>query len=365
MKIRLHPARRHTLPMATLGLVLVLVGSGCSLHAITGDVMAEYTTDHLIPHIMSQGDPTAACEAGVSMGGFLAAYGRVTDEPHAGLIPTITSAAVCAEEAAWSESLRSLRAIKRGDGAEAKDARVAEQRFRTVAARRYYETYTRTQALFGELGGACPTLENEYSELVFLLGMMGAVQGVAHDRAAAGRVGIPLDVPRRAERAFKCLNNERWWHVPAAFRAAIWTSVPGAVPEGVDPWAVLAEAAEKGATQGVRLAHAIYIQAAAGAGKDDLVRKAIAAQAASMANVPAAAKWKTLDAIAFRQSRFLSDGIWTRAEGHRTPHGRFGELPGGVAPTDSDDDDDDLLDGEDLGSAVGPPAPAVAQPSRL
>ena len=298
------------------------------------------------------------------MGGFLAAYGRVTDEPHLGLIPTITSAAICAEEAAWNESLRSLRAIKRGAPAEAKDARVAEQRFRAVAARRYYETYQRTQALFGELGGACPTLDDEYAEMVFLFGMMGAVQGVAHDRAAAGSVGIPLDVPRKAERALGCLNNQRWWHVPAAFRAAIWSIVPGAAPEGVDPWALLAESAEKGAAQGVRLAYAIYIQAAVGAGKSDLVRKGIAAQAESMAKVPPAAKWKTLDAIAFRQSRAVSDRIWTQAEGHRTPHGRFGELPGGEAPSE-DDDDDDLLDGEDLGTTVAPAAPAVAQRSPL
>lgn len=346
---------------AVCAVALAVTVSGCSLHAVTGDLMADYATDHFIPEMMGYGDPTTACAAGMAFGPFLAGYSRVIDEPNAALVPTVLSAGLCDEMSAWEQNLRSARAIRAGKAAEAKDARVAEQRYRAAAARRFYEAYQRTERLFGKLDGQCPEFDSEHAELVFLLGMMGAVQGVANDRAAEGAVDIPLDVPRKAERGLKCLNNERWWHVPAAFRAAIWATVPGAAPEGVDPWSVIADAAEKGAAQGVRLAYAIYVQAAAGAGKEDRVRQAIAQQAASMAKVPAHAKWRTIDALARLESLAISDQLWTKAEGHRTPFGRFGELPGGATDAESDDEDDDLLDDEDLGLAEPPHNAAVAQ----
>ena len=353
----------HRAAPVTAALGLWFLMTGCSLHAITGDMMTEYTTDHMVPHLMAYGDPTTACQTGMALGPFLGGYSRVIDDPHAALVPTVLSAGICDEQAAWEEANRSARAIRNGQSAEAKDARITEQRYRASAALRFYEAYRRTEALFGTLGAECPTFDSRYDELVYLLGMMGAVQGVANDRAAEGQAGIPLDVPRKAERGLECLNNERWWHVPAALRAAIWTTVPGAAPEGVDPWKVIAEAAEKGGAQGVRLAYAVYIQAAVGAGKDDLLKSAIAAQAASMAKVPSNPEWKTLDVLSFRESRAVSDQIWTKAEGHRTPFGRFGELPGGEAEEDADDDDDDddLLDDEDIGDAEPLDNAAVAQ----
>jgi len=339
---------------------LYVLLSGCSLHAITGDMMVEYTTDHMVPHLMAYGDPTTACEAGMALGPFLAGYGRVTDEPHSAVVPTVLSAGLCDEQAAWEEGLRSARAIRSGNAAEAKDARVAEKRFRAGAAMRFYEAYLRTEKMFGVLGESCPTFDSGHEELVYLLGMMGAVQGVANDRAAEGQAGIPLDVPRKAERGLKCLNNERWWHVPSALRAAIWTIVPGAAPDGVDPWSIIVESAQKGGEQGIRLAYAIYVQALAGSGKTDLLRKAIAAQAASMAKVPSNPKWKTLDALAYRQSRAVSDKLWTQAVGHRTPFGGFGELPGSE-PEEETEDDDDLLDDEDVGATTPQDNAAIAQ----
>ena len=53
---------------------------------------------------------------------------------------------------------------------------------------------------------------------------------------------------------------------PPSLRSAIWTSVPGSAPKGVDLWVELDKAVKQGDARGVRLARAIQIQALYGAG---------------------------------------------------------------------------------------------------
>lgn len=338
-------------------LAMALCLGGC-VNQMTGDVMSAYSVDHLIPHILEKGDTGMACETGVSMGGFLASFGRVTDEPHRAAIPTMLTAAVCAQEMAFSADLASRRAIKRGDAAEAVDARIVEKRYNVQAARRFKDAYERTVAQYGEPGGKCPELETRYDEMAWMLGMVSALQALQHDMASENAVGIPLDVPAKAGRGAMCLNNERWWGVPQAIRALVWTVLPGEAPEGADPWQELDAAAALGMKSGVRLPQAIQAQAAAGAGKDDVLRSVITAHGESIRTVPSASKWATVDRIATEQILYLSDRFWTEAEGHRTPFGQLGTFPG--AADAGDDDDDDLLDGLDESTPAPTPAPPGA-----
>ncbi|MCA9538038.1 MAG: hypothetical protein KC620_04085 [Myxococcales bacterium] len=335
----------------------VLFGlSGCGLNEMTGDVMAAYSADHLIPYVIEYGDVGMACETGVSMGAFLASFGRVTDDPHRAAVPTWVSAGLCAQAAAYEEQLRVLRAFYRGDANEAADAQANERRNHVVAARRFYDAYQRTVKQYGPAGDKCPEFDERYDEMVWLQGMLAAVQGVQHDQASSMTVGIPLDVPRKVERGLKCLDDTRWWGVPQALRAAIWTTVPGTAPEGTDPWAVLQASADKGAKAGVRLAQAVQAQAAFGAGRTDLLKAVIKAHAASLKETPPAKRWKLLDAMATMQIETLSDRLWTQATGHRTPFGELGKLPdddkGGAV------EDDGAFDGLELEPAT-PPAPSA------
>lgn len=343
-----------------LALAVAATLGGCSIHGMTGDVMADYSTEHLIPWVLESGDTGMACETGVSLGGFLISFGRVTDPPHRAAIPTLLSAAVCAQEQAYEADLRSRRAIRAANVPEAKDARTVEKRQNVVAARRFLAAWQSTVAQYGMPGEGCPELESNYDELVYTLGLLSVVQALQHDMAAESKAGVPLDAPARAARATECLNNARWWGVPQALRAVVWVSVPGTAPDGADPWYELAQAAKVGEQAGVRLAHAIQAQAAVGAGRDDVLRAAIEAHAASLARTPPAAKWTTVDRIATQQITALSDRIWTDAEGHRTPFGALGDFP--VDP--EVEEGDDLLDGLTPEPTPAPTeAPAGASPA--
>ena len=150
-----------------------------------------------------------------------------------------------------------------------------------------------------------------------------------------------MEIPLAIARAASCLQPDRWWGVPTALQAALWTSVPGAAPDGVDPWAVLEEAAREGEATGVRLARAFEVVALAGSGKAEALRTAIAAHAASLEKTPPDPKWRLLDRFATLMIRHESDRIWTQERGYRTPLGALGTFP------DHQDDavDTDLLEG--------------------
>ncbi len=309
--------------------IALLVCTGCSntMHSLTGDTLAEFAVDHMTPYLLGTGDVQMACETGVSLVSMLLAYKRVTDEPHQAAVGSLVSAASCAQMEAWEHDLGRIRALRAGNGAEATDARIREKRAHALAADRFYRSWKHMVALYGEPAeGKCPELDEPTDEVTWLLGLLSGAQAVQHDRAANGAAGVPLDLPRKADRGLQCLNNERWWHVPMALRAAVWAGVPGSAPEGEDPWKRMAEAAEAGAKTGVRVAQAVYAMSAAAAGKSDVVRAVIKAHVASKKEVPAPPEWRLLDGSATYQLRVLSDRLWTEAQGHRTPNGRLGDF---------------------------------------
>jgi hypothetical protein len=243
---------------------------------------------------------------------------------------------------AWAHELRGLRALNRGDAAEAKDARYAEKGMHRIAAERFYKAYRYLVAQYGEPGGACPALPEESDELAWLLGSIALAQAVQHDRAAEGAVGVPLDAPRKVAQSIGCLPDERWWGVPSALQAAIWTSIPGAAPAGADPWAQLDAAAKLGEKAGMRTALAVRAQAASAQGRVDIMRDSIRRVAAAVQTRPSPPEWRTLDLLSESQIRYLSDRLWTEARGHRTPLDGLGTFWDDVVPIA---EDDDLLDG--------------------
>jgi len=323
---------------------------GCRgmLYRQTGKVMSGYAEEHMVPQLMGDADVDMVCETGVSMGAFLLSFKRVVAVPEQVGAVTMLSAAMCAEFKAWEEELRGLRAIREGRSAEASDARISEKRAHAVAASRFLRAYQLTSSAYGPIGEGCPSL-GEQDGVFYLLGLSSGLLAVIHDRAAAGVVGVPMDIPARVTRASVCLDNERFWGVPLALQAAIWISVPGKTPANTDPWAVLESAAVRGEAAGVRLARAFQVQAASTVGNEAMIEKAIAAHAASLEATPAHQEWRLLDAYATFLIRHESDRIWTRSEGHRTEQGSLGTFPRAAElPGDgSSDSDDGLLDGLD------------------
>ena len=278
-------------------------------------------------------------------------------DPDKALMISETVSGLCAEADAWEAELDAARAMRnfkelgevRAD--EVVDARLRAQRHHALAAARFERGWQHLLAQYPGLdAGECPRIK-ERDEFVAILGMVGGVLALFHDRAGGGEVGVPLDRPLGATRAAQCFANEAWWSVPQAIAGGSWATVPGSAPEGVDPWAHLDDAAVRGDATGTRVARAIQVLIAANSGRDDVLEPAIEAFAA----VEAAPDpdWVLLDEYARLVVQHQSDLIWTRARGHRTRS--LGVLPSTDAETDLVPltGDDDPFGSDPFGPADG------------
>jgi hypothetical protein len=344
--------------LVAAALAAMLVGTGCRsmLYSQTGDVTANFAVEHMTPYVLATDDADAACMTGVALGNFTMAFERVTDRPDLAALSALVSAAICAEGQAWEAELESIRASRAGRADDAQDARLQEKRLHARAARRYHAAWQRLVAAWGTPGGDCPELETRPEKALYLMGLIAGAQSVLHDRAAEGEVGVPLDVPRQAARGSECLRNDLWFGAPAALRAGIWLGVPGAAPEGTDPWQVLTDAVALSDLGGVRIARAIQIESLAAAGRQDDVKAAIIAYAGAVVAHPVNPEYRLLDTNAQLIVQQMSDRIWTREVGHRTPANALGTFP---APAGAPAEDPGLFDG--LDDAPPPAAPAVPQ----
>ncbi|MBN1947419.1 MAG: hypothetical protein JW797_17240 [Bradymonadales bacterium] len=334
----------------------ILLATGCHgyMQTQTGNLMSSYAVEHMVPDMMASDDLNMACEAGVSMGGFLMSFARVTDPPQRAGLVTMLAAGMCAEAEAWEADLRQIRAVRDGRAFEARDARIAEQRAHALAAERFLASYLQLEGAFGTPSEMCPELEPE-DELFYFLGLAAGLLAVVHDRAAEGAAQVPMDIPQQVARAAACLDNDRWWGGPLALQASIWATVPGASSEGDDPWSSLEAATAIGDAHGVRLARAFQVQILEASGQESQVREAIAAHAASCAVLPSHPDWQLLDSYATRMILHISDRAWTQDRGHRTPLGALGTFwQPPVEVEQYDDLFDDLLDDLDEEGAQEP-----------
>ena len=346
-----------------ISLLLTVATAGCGIpEMVTGDVMTGYTVEEFTPYLLESHDLDMACEAAVSLGAFLLSFERVVDRPNKAGVVAYVTAGSCTEVQAWEAELTHLRAVKGGVIAahEATDARFYQRRLHARAARRFYESWQRLGLAYGDPGGRCPQLEEEVDPAIYLLGLIAGLKAVQHDRAASGLAGVPLDVPAAVARAADCLDDDQWWGVPAAMKAAVWTSVPGTTPDGTDPWAVLEAAAAKGEAAGVRLAGAIRAQAAADAGHVELARASITAVAKAQSEKQAPKKWGLLDENATLIALAVSDRLWTSETGHRTPPGELGNF-WEVDEGDGDDDEGLFDDLDEPPPTATPVSPSISK----
>ena len=321
-------------------------------------VIDKSTATSVAPVVMASNDIGLGCASGEATAAVLSSFGKPAKgkTPHQAQVLTLLSAGMCVEPLAWDAELQRGVALKNGEGARISDLLEVERRHHAVAAKRYYAAWLELSAAWSpEPGEGCPRLnQKQNEELIYLLGLSSGVLSVLHDQAAGGEVGVPLDVPRAVARAATCLDDDTWWGVPRALQAAVWATIPGAAPEGIDPKVVLAESAAKGDAARVRLSRAFQVQSLATLGDEDALRVAISAHATSIES-PADAHYGLLDRYAHLLIRHESDKLWVAEAGHRTPGDHYGRFP--APPPDTSEGDallDDLLGG-DLDPAV--PAP--------
>ena len=342
--------------MTKLSAALLILGSlsACSVHKMTGDVMSDYTVQHLAPYVLGTDDLGMACEMGASLGPFLLSFERVTSHPDMAAVPTYMTAALCAERRVWESSLRSIRAEFSNKSSDYKDALVAQKRAHGEVASRYYNAYQRMQRLFGE---GCDKVKSEDEQLVMLLGLMGGLLAVQNDRASGVMVDVPVDVPRKVARQTKCLDNKRWWGMPQALESAVWVGVPNSAPEEIaadrlteEVYKRLDESALIGRKAGVRLVDSVYAFTALALGDEAKVKAVISEFVISRKKVPSASRWRLLDETSAAQLLFISDQLWSHHTGHRTQveFGQFWDEEPQGEPSDSEEgESESLLDALD------------------
>lgn len=321
---------------------LALLGSGCNLiYKTTGDTMAGYSADHAVPFIMSLDDTDMGCASGEAMTPLLMSFSRVTNPAHNVGVLMYASAASCAEQKAWEEELRYLRALKAGNASEAEDAREAQKRYFALAAQRQYKAYRHMESYFEvNIGEECGDVDDREDQLVWLVGNLAGLQSLNSQMSSLSDQGIPLNLASKVGRAAECLDDADWWGVPSAMRAVVWTMVPGTMPKGQDAWARLSLASKQGENVGVRLAHVFEALAAANANNTELLKSVIRSHAESLKSMPVRKDAAMLDRIATLNIRAISDRMWTEHTGHRTPAGKLGKFPDDVVKVETLDLDD-------------------------
>lgn len=315
-------------------LVLMALLGGCSMirhhmYATSGSVMQGLAKEHTTPYMLQQSDIGMACAMSESNTPLMMSFGRVTDEPDQLGIMMHLSAAGCAESRARERDLEYEQHMRKREADAARDARFAAQRHYRVAAERFHAAWKRMNAYYGDVGnGGCPTewLETETDQFMYLAGLVSGLQAMSTQVKAGVQVGVPNNIGSRVARGTECLDNERWWGTPHAMQAAVWAMLPSAAPEDAQPFKRLEAASRMGEKAGVRLPHVFHAVAALNADDDALVREVIRRHARAIENKPAAEDWVMLDETATQHLRAISDRMWMRATGHRTPTGRLGEF---------------------------------------
>jgi len=328
---------------AIVALILITLTGCSSIYRTTGWFAYDFAEDYAMPYVMKTDDTEMGCAMSESMTPMLMAFSELTWSPDRLATSMYMQAGACAEAKANEEGLSYLRAYKAQNIGEAKDARIRQKRLFALAASRQYKGYKHLLAEFGEPGETCPDMDEE-EEFFWLLGLVSGLQAVMSDVRGQGEVGVPKDVAMKSVRGSQCLDTKRWWGMPMAMQAAVWTMMPDNAPDGVDPWQALADASEMAGDVGVRLAQAVEVVIADGSGNEERLRDAIRRHAQSVKTTPSNAQYRMLDIVAHQQVLAVSDRLWTEATGSRTPIGSLGTFWDDVSPAEEALDIDDLLE---------------------
>ena len=310
-----------------------LVGSfltGCSaldnmMYKTTGDVMQGFSRDHTVPYLLESKDLTMGCAMSEATAPLLMSFGRVTTEPDQLAVMLYLSAGGCAEERAREHELNSLAAMRDLNANQAQDATIQQKRALSLAAERYFQAWKRHNAFYGKpVAGECPALDDDLGEFIYFAGLLAGIQALNAEIQSTSSIGVPKNIGSIVARATQCLDNEKWWGAPMALRATVWAMIPGALPEGEDPFVRLAIADDQGESAGVRISHVFHAIAAQNKSDDERLRSIIRSHAESLKETPSNDQWQMVDALATQMIVAISDRLWMENTGHRTPMGGLG-----------------------------------------
>ncbi len=354
MTIRQASSRRGRVQQALSRLavlLLLIVMTGCSaiqnhMYRTSGTVMQGLSKDHTTPYLLQQDDVGMSCAMSEATTPMMMSFGRVTDNPDQLGIMMNLSAAGCSQERAWERELEYLKAMGDRNASHARDAQYGADRHHREAALRFHRSWKHLNVHYGDIGDqSCPTdrFDSDLDEFMYMSGLLAGLQAMGAQVAAGQSLGVPDNIAGRVERGAQCLDNEKWWGVPLAMRAAIWSMLESVKPEGEDPFERLDEASAMGEEAGVRVANVLHALAADNASKDERLRSVIRRHAEAIHETDAHPDWVMVDETATRGLMYISDRLWMEAQGHRTPTGRLGHFWDDEAPEEDDSDLEGLL----------------------
>lgn len=317
---------KKLLTVALLGTALTGCGAiNNMMYKTTGDVMQGFSRDHTVPYLLGSNDLVMGCAMSEATAPLLMSFGRVTSEPDQLAVMLYLSAGGCAEERAREHELNSLAAMRNMAADQAEDELIMQKRALSLAAERYFESWKRHNAYYGEPGGGqCPSFDDDLGEFIYLAGLLSGLQALNAEIQSTSSIGVPKNIGSTVARATQCLDNEKWWGAPMALRATVWAMIPGALPAGEDPFVRLNIADNQGEAAGVRISHVFHAIAAQNKGDDERLRSVIRSHAEAIEETPSNENWEMVDAMATQMILAMSDRMWMENTGHRTPMGKLG-----------------------------------------
>ncbi|MGB1951029.1 MAG: hypothetical protein ACPHQ9_09710 [Marinobacter sp.] len=333
----------------TAAVVASVALSGCGvvnhmIYKTTGDVMQGFSKDHTVPYLLESSDLAMGCSMSEATAPLLMSFGRVTNEPDQLAVMLYLSAGGCSEEHAREYELQGLAALRAMDADNAEDAMIRQKRAHATAAKRYFRGWQHHNTFYGEPGnGECPDFDDDLDEFIYLAGLLSGLQALNAEIQSTSAIGVPKNVGSMVARATSCLDNEKWWGAPMALRATVWAMIPGATPDGEDPFQRLEIADRQGEEAGVRISHVFHAIAAQNEGDNERLRNVIRTHAESLDETPSNEQWRFVDAMATQMIVAISDRLWVENNGHRTPMGQLGTFWDDEADAVEAMDLDDLL----------------------
>ncbi|MDH1682336.1 hypothetical protein N5E30_12185 [Pseudomonas chengduensis] len=330
---------------------LVLLTACTPIKRFGADQSLRFMENNLVGPMLESHDADMACYSGAAVAPLIQSTSGLGADNQQLLTLLYLTAGSCAEQTAFEQELRYLRASRSKQIEEAQDARITQKRYAELAARRQYQSYQNFANYYEKrfdirIGDSCPAFDKDLDELIYLLGLIQGLQAIQNDINSQNAVGVPKDIAAKTERAMTCLDNEKWWGAPMAARALVWNMLPGS-GEGQNPWQVLEQSRQIGERHGVRLAHALYAISATAKNDEQHLRSALRAFGSTQtanSSFTLNESYAQVDAISSSTVMNNADRYWTANAGTRTPIGgllRFWDEK--QQPVDTGIEIDDLL----------------------
>lgn len=322
---------RLTRFLALSGMALsAMTMTGCAvLQSGTAGVTLAIIEEGFTPPTFKLTDTDMVCNFGLVNGPLVGAARAYYGDPSLLEANLYLTASLCSDAKTLEEELRYLRAVHEKRPDEAEDARIAQKRLLALSTRRQYTAFVRMrdkleQKYFFQYGKTCPKFKRDFDELTYLNGTLAGLLAITNDFASQQSVGVPTDIAPLAEFAMTCINNDKWWGVPSAVRATIWSLLPGG-SEGKDVLGTFEKAMTRGERDGVRMATVLATVSAVAGDQQDRV-KVLIKRFANVEKFKRNQDYALIDAMAFVQIQNISDRMWTQAKGVRTPFNSLGKF---------------------------------------